>query len=224
MKAILLAAGRGERLRPLTESIPKPLLTVGKYRLIDYHLYALARVGITEVIINVSHHAAHIMDALGDGSRYGVSIQYSHEGDVPLETGGGIYHALPLLGDEPFLVVSSDIWTDYPFQQLRSYPLKALAHLVMVDNPAYHPRGDFFLDQGRIFLHGEPKLNYGNIGLYHPRFFAQATPGTFPLVTPLCRAIEQGSVTGDYYSGQWFNIGAAAQLVSLRQRNAVMHV
>lgn len=221
MKAIILAAGRGERLRPLTDQVPKPLVKIGNKSLIEYHLEALARSGIHEVIINVAWQRQLVMDTLGDGQRYGVQIHYSVEPeDAPLETAGGIIQALPVLGPDPFLALSSDLWTDFPFQHLPR-TCEGLAHLVLVDNPPYHPQGDFALEEGRITLTGTPKFNFGGIGLYHPRLFAACLPGRLPLAPLLKEAIQNHAVTGEYYGGTWFNIGTFDQLAAVRAAAAV---
>lgn len=210
MKAMLLAAGRGTRMRPLSNNIPKPLLMVGKQRLIEYHFLALAKIGITEIIINVAYKAEQIMDTLGDGKNYGVTIKYSVE-EKSLDTGGGIYNALPLLGKDPFLVINSDLYTDYPYQNLLSQP-KKLAHLVLVDNPQHHQNGDFALQENLVTL-AEPKLTFAGIGVYTPELFTKCNPGKFSLAPLLVSAIKNEQVTGEHYQGQWANIGTPEQLV-----------
>src|SRR5215831_13576352 len=166
---MLLAAGRGERMRPLTDTVPKPLLKVGGRPLIVWHLAALARAGIREVVINLSWLGGQLRTALGDGSDLGVSISWSEEGAIPLETGGGIFRALPLLGPEPFLVVSGDIWTDIDFARVQLEP-QALAHLLLIPNPPHHPRGDFGLEGDRVVHAAEQRFTYANVGLYRPEF------------------------------------------------------
>jgi len=213
MKAMILAAGRGERLRPFTDTTPKPLLEVAGQPLIAYQLRALAAAGIKEVIINVSYLGHLIQTALGDGSAYGVKIHYSVEATL-LETGGGIYNALPLLGNEPFIVTSADIWTDYPFARLFNR-LTKLIHLVVVNNPDFHPEGDFALQDGFLANEGTPKFTFANIGIYHPDLFKDCKPGAFRLVSLLRNAITQGQATGELYSGGWANIGTAEQLAQL---------
>lgn len=213
MRAMILAAGRGERMGALTVDTPKPLLRVaGKY-LIEYTLASLARAGIRNIVINVSYHAAQIKSALGNGQQYGVEISYSEEAQR-LETGGGIFQALPLLGDEPFLVVSSDIITDYPLASLPADP-KGMVHLVLVENPEFHPHGDFGLRDGFVDMHAKPRFTFANVGVYRPEFFSGCKPGYFPLNKLLFPAIERGVVTGEYFQGKWFNIGTAEQLNSL---------
>lgn len=218
MKAMVLAAGRGERLRPFTDSLPKPLIKVGGRALIDWHLAALARAGFKQVVVNLSWLGERLRAALGDGSRFGLTIHYSDEGPVALETGGGILKALPLLGPEPFLVVSADIFTELDFAPLRLEPA-ALAHLVLVPNPAHNPRGDFALEGGRVVLTGE-RFTYGNVGIYRPEFFAGCTPGRFPLVEPLKRAIAAGAVSGELFTGQWSDVGTPERLTELNGRLA----
>lgn len=218
MKAMILAAGRGERMRPLTDTTPKPLLMAGGKRLIEYHIEALATAGITELVINHAHLGEQIEQALGSGERYGVAIQYSAEGQgQALETGGGIYKALPLLGDEPFLVVNGDVWTDYPFKSLLECEVE-LAHLVLVDNPPHNNEGDFYLQaDGRISSDGSPRLTFSGIGIYHPQLFAGCQPGAFPLAPLLRSAMAAGRVSGEHYRGQWLDIGTPQRLQDLDQ-------
>lgn len=215
MKAMILAAGRGERMRPLSDHIPKPLLPVNGKPLIAHHLRALAAANIQDVIINVSHLAHLFQESLGDGTEYGVRIHYSIE-PTALETGGGICKVLPLLGDEPFIAVSGDIWTDYPYSQLPSR-LTQLAHLVLVDNP-FHPDGDFMLQDGILHNNGSPKYAFASIGIYHPDLFKAHQPGTFPLVDVLRPAIDQGKITGEIYQGDWLNVSTPEQWQKLAQR------
>ena len=167
MKAMLLAAGRGERMRPLTDTIPKPLLRIGGQTMIERHILALARAGITELVINHAHLGDQLVAALGDGHAYGVGITWSAEGATALETGGGIFKALPLLGDAPFLVVNADIWTDFPFAEFPA-EIDGLAHLVMVDNPEHHAGGDFSLSAGRLSQRGPAMLTFSGIGVWRP--------------------------------------------------------
>ena len=209
MKAMILAAGRGERLRPLTDKVPKPLLEVRGKPLIVHHLEHLRDAAVTHIVINTSWLAERVQQALGDGSRYGVSIQYSHEGPEPLETGGGIFKALPLLGREPFLVVNGDILTDFPFENLK-HRLKQedLAHLVMVPNPGHHPEGDFHLSPtGRLRLEGEPKLTYSGIGVYKADFFKDCRAGKFALLPLFQEAMRVEALSGESYSGHWSDVG-----------------
>lgn len=209
MKAMVLAAGRGERLRPLTDQTPKPLLEVRGKPLIVHHLERLRDAGITHIVINTSWLAEQIQSSLGDGSRYGVSLQYSYEGPEPLETGGGIFKALPLLGRESFLVVNGDILTDFPFETLK-HRLKAdfLAHLVMVPNPKHHPQGDFHLSPvGHLRLEGEPKLTYSGIGVYKADFFKGCRAGKFALLPLFQDAMRQEALSGEFYKGIWSDVG-----------------
>ncbi len=214
MKAMILAAGRGERMRPLTDRTPKPLLTVGGKPLIQYHLEALARAGVRDIVINHAHLGAQIEQALGDGSRFGVLIHYSPEPEGALETGGGIFQALPLLGPAPFLVVNGDIWTDYPFERLPERP-QGLAHLVLVGNPPHHPQGDFALHDGQVLEDGGHRLTFSGIGVYVPALFAGCEPGRFPLAPLLRRAMAGGQVGGEHYRGRWVDVGTPGRLAEL---------
>ena len=222
MKAMILAAGRGERMGTLTQYTPKPLLPINGCSLIEYHLYKLAQVGITDIVINVAYRGSKIMAQLGDGSRYGVKIQYSQEA-APLGTGGGIYNALPLLGDEPFIVISSDIWSDYDYSHLTK-PMDHLAHLLLVDNPPFHPRGDFALYQGKVSAHGLAKLNFSGIGVYHPHLFQTCQSGKYEVLPLLLDAMHIGQVTGEYYSGPWFNVGTPDVLQQLQRHLTINKV
>jgi MurNAc alpha-1-phosphate uridylyltransferase len=210
MRAMILAAGRGERMGELTSATPKPLLRILDTYLIEYTLANLVRAGIRDIVINISYQAEQIKTILGDGKRYGVNILYSEE-EKRLETGGGIFQALPLLGNDPFLVVSSDIITDYDLTKLPRQPT-GLAHLVLVDNPSFHPHGDFGLEDECITMQAKPKLTFGNIGLYRPELFAACQPGHFPLKQLLFPAIAAAKVTGEYYRGIWYNIGTPQEL------------
>jgi N-acetyl-alpha-D-muramate 1-phosphate uridylyltransferase len=214
---MLLAAGRGERMRPLTDSLPKPLVQVGGRALIAWHLLALARAGIHDVVINLSWLAAQLRAALGDGRSFGVNISWSDEGPVPLETGGGIFRALPLLGPDPFLVVNADIWTDIDFGRLALEP-DAHAHLVLLPNPAHHPRGDFGLEGDRVVHRDSERLTYSGVGVYRPEFFAGCTAGRFPLLPLLNRAIAAGRVRGEVHHGQWCDVGTAERFANLAAR------
>jgi len=211
VKAMILAAGRGERMRPLTDTTPKPLLRIGGQTMIERHVHALARAGFTDLVINYAHLGEQIEKALGDGDAYGVEIAYSPETGGALETGGGIFNALPLLGSEPFLVVNSDIWTDYPFEQLPDRP-EALAHLVMVDNPGQHPQGDFSLSMRQLSSKGPAMLTFSGIGVYRPELFSGCTAGAFPLAPLLRQAMEAGQASGEHYRGRWFDIGTPERL------------
>jgi len=221
VKAMVLAAGRGERLRPLTDTLPKPLVAAGGRPLIAWHLEALRRAGITEVVINLSWLGERLKAALGDGRDFGVHITYSEEGPVALETGGGILRALPHLGPGPFLVVSGDIWTDFDFRTL-ALEDGYLGQLVLVPNPAHHRRGDFGLQGGRLLAAAAvtERFTYGNIGLYRPEFFAGCADGRFPLLEPLKRAIAAGRLGGQLYLGRWCDVGTPERLAQLNARLA----
>ncbi len=211
MKAMILAAGRGERMRPLTDTMPKPLLRIGGQTLIERHIHALAGAGIRELVINHAHLGRKLEQALGDGGNYGVDIRWSPEPEGALETGGGIFNALPLLDDAPFIVVNADIWTDYPFGELPEQP-DGLAHLVLVDNPAHHPGGDFVLSTGRVLQGGGAPLTFSGIGVYRPELFDGCAAGVFPLAPLLRRAMDDGRVSGAHYRGAWFDIGTPERL------------
>lgn len=217
---MILAAGRGERMRPLTDRTPKPLLPVAGRALIDYHLAALARAGLREVVINHAHLGEQIEAAIGNGSRHGLRISYSPEPEGALETGGGILQALSKLGPGPFVVINGDIWTDYDYARLPQ-TLDGLAHLVLVDNPPQHPDGDFHLHpDGRVREADGERLTFSGIGVYHPELFAGCEPGRFPLAPLLRRAISAGRVTGEHYRGDWFDIGTPQRLRELDRRLA----
>ena len=217
MRALILAAGRGERMRPLTNDLPKPLLPAGGQPLIDYHIQALARGGIREIVVNLSWHGEKLRSYLGDGARYGVTFAFSAEGPEPLETGGGIHHALHLLGPDAFWVVNGDIACDYSFTR-RTLQSGTLAHLVLVPNPLHNPRGDFCLTGGRIAA-GRPagpgSRTFAGISVLDPQLFADARPGRFPLAPLLRAAAEQGAVTGEEYGGRWSDVGTPERLQAL---------
>lgn len=217
-RAMLLAAGRGERLRPMTDTLPKPLAEVAGKPLIVHHLEGLARAGIVDVVINLSWLGEKIRAALGDGGRYGVRIAYSEEGPVPLETGGGIHRALPLLGRDPFLVVNSDVWTDMDFSRVMTLDEGADARLVLAPNPAHHPRGDFGLDGDFVVERDAERLTYTGIGVYRPELFAGCEPGKFPLLPLLKRAIAARRLRGELYRGEWLDIGSPERLAWLDAR------
>jgi MurNAc alpha-1-phosphate uridylyltransferase len=226
MKALIFAAGKGERMRPLTEHTPKPLLAVGGKPLIVWHLQNLAAAGIHDIIINTAWLASRLHDALGDGSEWGVRITWSHEGSEPLETGGGLLHALPLLGDAAFLVVNGDVYCDVDFSALPHAP-QSLAHLLMVDPPAHSAHGDFALDDGLLHSSGEPLLTYSGIGVYRPQLFANwqrdvvgstgadTTPPTFRLASLLRAAMARDQVSGVHFTGRWADIGTPERLAAL---------
>lgn len=217
MKAMLLAAGRGKRMRPLTDTLPKPLLKIGTQSLIEYHLRALGKAGISDIVINLAYKGDLIRQQLGSGERYGMNIMYSDEGHQALETAGGIIKALPLLGNDPFLVVNADIWTDFAFADitLRS---GLLAHLIMVDNPAHHPEGDFALSAtGLVKETGSIKLTYSGIGLYHPALFQNLSVDIRPLRPLLVHAMAASGISGQHYRGAWRDIGTPESLHAVRE-------
>jgi len=215
MKAMILAAGRGERMRPLTDHTPKPLLKAAGKPLIEYTIDNLVAAGITDIVINLAHLGKQLQSYLGDGSRYQANIEYSNEGATGLETAGGIKQALPLLGDEPFLVVNGDISSDYPLQNLINKEFD-LAHLVLVNNPAHHTAGDFSIqDQCIVSPEGTPKYTYSGIGLYHPELFSWIEPGKSALAPLLKKAMLTKRVTGELFQGNWMDIGTPERLDEL---------
>lgn len=216
-RALIFAAGRGERMRPLTDTTPKPLLQAGGKRLIEWHLENLARAGVREVAINTSHLAEQFPGALGDGSRWGLRIHYSYEGAEPLETGGGMLRALPLLGPEPFIAVNGDIWTDLDFSTLPQNP-HDLAHLVMVDNPPQHPHGDFVLRDDLLHDEPAPRLTFAGMGVYRPELLARQAPGKFGIVPLLRAAMRTRKVSGEHYRGAWTDVGTPQRLAELDAR------
>ncbi|HET9470884.1 MAG TPA: nucleotidyltransferase family protein [Usitatibacter sp.] len=224
-RALILAAGRGERLRPLTDAVPKPLLPAGGRPLVEWQVERLAAGGFRDLVVNHAHLGAMIEAALGDGRRFGVRIRYSPERPA-LETAGGIAKALPLLGPAPFVVVSGDIHTDFDFASLAARieaierdPESCVAHFVLVDNPPWHPEGDMGLADGRVALRGGERLTYGNIGVFHPRPFGGIPPDARMKLFPwMYRFVEEGRVTGERYAGPWDNVGTAEQLAQLDRR------
>jgi N-acetyl-alpha-D-muramate 1-phosphate uridylyltransferase len=235
LRAMILAAGRGERMRPLTDHTPKPLLEVGGKPLIVWHIENLARAGIRELVINHAHLGAQIEQALGDGSRFGARIRYSSEGKA-LETAGGIAYALPLLGDEPFAVVNGDIFCDYDFARLREQAARLkfnrdTAHLVLVNNPPQHPNGDFGLADSRV---SDPRssvlspqsstLTFSGIGIYQPSLFADIPRGSIAPLAPLLRAqIALGKVGGELHQGLWVDVGTPQRLAELDSQVRSLH-
>jgi N-acetyl-alpha-D-muramate 1-phosphate uridylyltransferase len=217
MHAMILAAGRGERLRPLTDTTPKPLIEVGGKPLIVHHLERLAAAGFRDVVINIGWLGEQIPAALGDGSQFGLRIRYSPEPPGALETAGGIVHALELLGDAPFLVVSGDVLCDYPFETLRRLKTDALAHLVMVDNPPHHTRGDFGIVNGRLVIDAPNKLTFSGIALFRPDLFSDLAPGVRPLRPVLEQAIIEGRVTAERHAGRWMDVGSPERLDQVRR-------
>ena len=215
--AMILSAGRGERMRPLSDTLPKALLEIAGESLIVRHLRALREVGVEDIVVNLSHLGEQIRDALGDGHEFGVRILYSPEPTPPLETGGGIRQALPLLGPNPFWVVNADVCTDYRFA---TPPLADGddAHLVLVDNPAHHPEGDFHYEEGRVQEQSRERLTFSGIGFYRPRLFEECTPGRFQLAPLLQAAIRAGRAGGEHFRGQWMDIGTAERLAEAQTR------
>lgn len=226
MKALIFAAGLGERMRPLTDTTPKPLLQVGGKRLIEWHLEKLAACGIDDVVINTSWLATQFPEVLGDGARWGLRIRYSYEGATPLETGGGMLHALPLLGDEPFLLVNGDVWTDLDFATLPREP-EGLAHLVMVDCPPQATQGDFALDaDGHVRSDGPQRLTYAGIGVYRRQLMdgwrehsrdagADDNPPRFRLAPILRAHMAEGRIHGRHHRGRWTDVGTPERLARL---------
>jgi len=221
--ALIFAAGRGERMRPLSDATPKPLLRVGGKALIEWHLERLAGAGVRKVVINTSHLAAQFAAALGDGSRWNLRIAYSYEGPEPLETGGGMLRALPLLGAAPFIAVNGDIWTDFDFSTLPQSP-GGLAHLVVVDNPPHHPRGDFLLRGGVLEDDSEElaatrgsgvRLTFAGIGVYRPELLDGQAPGKYSIVPLLRAAMRTGRVSGEHFRGRWSDVGTSQRLDDL---------
>jgi MurNAc alpha-1-phosphate uridylyltransferase len=215
MIAMILAAGRGKRLKQVTESIPKPLVEVRGQSLIERHLHNFYAAGITEVVINLGWLGDKIVERIGTGSQYGVSVAYSQEGDELLETGGGIYNALHLLGDDPFLVVNADIYTDLPVGDL-SLADDALGHLVLVPTPDYRDSGDFDLVDGLVRNGEAPELTYGGISMYRPEFFENCEPGRFSIVPIMRSTADAGRMQGSRYDGVWADIGTQERLAALR--------
>ncbi len=228
MKALIFAAGLGERMRPLTDHTPKPLLRVAGMPLIEWHLQRLAALGIRDVVINTSWLAAQFPEQLGDGSRWNLRLHYLYEGPVPLETGGGMHNALPLLGDAPFLAINGDIWSDFDFSALPKQP-SGNAHLVMVDNPEHHPRGDFILAaDGQLQDDGQaPRLTFAGIGVYRPQLLqnwqaiigdaagSDELPPRFKLAPLLRAAMTSGAVSGQHHRGRWTDVGTPERLQQL---------
>jgi MurNAc alpha-1-phosphate uridylyltransferase len=205
-------------MRPITDTLPKPLVEVAGKPLIVHHLEALARAEIRDVVINLSWLGDKIRAALGDGVRYGVHITYSEEGPVPLETGGGIHRALPLLGPDPFLVINSDIWTNMDFSRVPTLGTDADARLLLASNPPHHPRGDFGLDGDFVVEREADRFTYTGVGVYRPELFAGCAAGKFPLLPLLKRAIAVRRLRGELYRGEWLDIGSPDRLAWLDAR------
>jgi MurNAc alpha-1-phosphate uridylyltransferase len=214
MRAMILAAGRGERMRPLTDKVPKPLLEVAGKALIVHQIEALEEAGIREIVINTGHLGEQIQYELGTGSSFGVDIYYSDEGENILETAGGIIKALPLLGEDPFIVTNADIYTDFDYQSLPEEP-DYDGHLVLVDNPPHNLEGDFAFENGRIIEQGKQKLTYSGIGIFYPHFFENCTPGRAPLAPLLHQSAKAKQLSGQHFTGFWFDIGTPARLMEV---------
>lgn len=224
MKAMILAAGRGKRMQPLTDTTPKPLLKIADKPLIQYHIEKCSLHGIRDIIINVAHLGQQIIDMLGDGKQFGVNIRYSQEPTGGLETGGGIYKALPLLTenseDQPFMVINADIWTDFQFKQLPT-SINGLAHLILVNNPTHHPQGDFYLNHNNwVTLSGNNSLTFSGISVIHPHLFKTIKSdhaAFFPLAPLLKKAIANQQVSGKYYAGLWSDVGTPERLKAINK-------
>ena len=216
MKAMILAAGRGERMRPLTLDRPKPLLEAGGAPLIVHHLRALRAAGFEDVVVNLSWLGEQIRTALGDGNRYGLRLHYSDEGPEPLETGGGIFRALPLLGSGPFLVLNGDVWTDVDWSLLHDRLASGdLAHLVLVPNPPHNEQGDFVLERGRIVETPGERCTFSGVGVYRAGLFEGCSDGVFKLAPLLRAAARAGKVSGELHRGAWLDIGTPERLAQL---------
>ena len=214
---MILAAGRGERMRPLTDEIPKPLLPVAGKPLIVWQIERLALAGYEELVINHAYRGQQIEQALGNGSAWGVHIEYSPEGEgQALETGGGIFKALPMLGEAPFLVVNADVWIETDFQEFRM-PAGKLAHLMLVDNPEHNPEGDFSLAGHDATMDGDNRFTFSGVGIYHPQLFEGCTPGAFPLAPILREAMSYGKVGGEHFTGCWIDVGTPERYWELDQ-------
>ena len=214
MIAMILAAGRGERLRPITASVPKALVEVKGRSLLEYHLLALASAGVETVVINLGWFGDKIIEKIGSGAAYGLNVIYSPEGDNILETGGGIHRALPMLGPDPFLVVNADIYSGMPLT-LDDLDPECVGHLVLVPKPDYRPSGDFGLLDGRVRNISDPELTFGGIAIYRPEFFNDCSPGRFSLVPMLLAAADAGTLSGSIYSGRWHDVGTSDRLAEL---------
>ena len=213
MRAMILAAGKGERMMPLTKNTPKPLIKVKDIALIEHSINTLKKANITNIVINISYLAEQIKTHLGDGSNFGVSITYSDESEGALETAGGIIKALPLLGGEPFIVINSDVLCNYDLSQLK-LPIDSLANLLLIDNPAHNPEGDFSLKNNRVITKKDKTYTFSGIGIYHPDFFKNYlhTQDKLPLYPLLTEAIANNQLSGEHYTGYWQDIGTPERL------------
>ena len=220
MKAMILAAGRGQRLRPLTDTLPKPLVKVRGVPLLQRHIQRLLHAGITDIVINVSWLRHAIIDFLACHNNFGANIQISDEGDQALETGGGMFHALPLLGDAPFLVVNGDVYTDYAFSELQTLDTQDLVSLLLVNNPAHNPSGDFCLHSGRLteLSHHSETYTYSGIGIYHPKLFSDSQSGAYSVVPLIRQAMAKHQAAASLYSGLWSDVGTQKRLDALNQQ------
>ncbi len=221
MFAMILAAGQGERMRPLTDKVPKPLLEIAGKALIIYQIEALVTAGTEKIVINTGHLGGQIQDSLGTGEFFGVQIHYSVEGDEPLETAGGIIKALPMLGDDPFIVTNADIYTDFDYRSLPRH-LDSDAHLVLVNNPPHNPSGDFAFENGRLSEEGLHKLTFSGIGLYHPRFFKSCNPGRYPLAPLLHQSARANRLSGQHFKGHWNDIGTPERLEEINNNKVLL--
>ncbi len=212
MRAMILAAGRGERMRPLTDRTPKPLLEVGGETLLGRHLDRLARAGVREAVVNNAYLGDLVRAFVGDGGRWGLQVRHSIEPSGALDTGGGVREALPLLGEDPFVLVNSDIWTEFDFETLKRRLDDRLAHLILVPNPEHHPGGDFALREGMVQREGE-KFTYAGIALIHPKLLLAHPRGKFPLAPILKSAIRSGQVSGELFRGHWCDVGTPERLL-----------
>ena len=204
-------------MRPLTDNVPKPLIMAGTKRLIEFHLVNLASAGFKDVVINVAWLGQKIIDTIGNGEKYNLNIEYSDEGDQALETGGGIFKALPLLGDEAFLVVNGDVWTDYPFEKLINFSLKDKAHLVLVNNPEHNPEGDFAILNNRLIEKESGNFTFSGIGVYSADFFKGHSNEKFPLAPMIRQYVSENKISGELYNGKWMDIGTQQRLQNLIQ-------
>jgi MurNAc alpha-1-phosphate uridylyltransferase len=219
MKAMILAAGRGQRMQALTKDTPKVLQKINGKALIEYHIENLVQAGITEIVINTFYLADKIKAFLGNGQQYGAKIEYSDEPEL-LGMGGGVYQALPLLGKQPFIGISGDMWTKYDFKNLPTLS-NELAHLVLTDNPDFHPEGDFRLEDNQVLPSGENNLNYAGFGVFAPELFQEYGPGCYGIDKVIVPAIKAKKVSGEYFTGEWANINTAEQLESIREQHEI---